>query len=255
MIRKADLLRPYPEFGGITETQPIGYSFYHALQVRAEKRFSHGYTLNVAYTWSKAMDANRFLNPGDAALEYSISEIDRPHRLVISGLYELPFGRGRRFASNLAKSLDYVIGGWQLNGVVAHQSGPPLRFDNNVILRGSFNDIALSSDQRSVDRWFNTSVFDTNSAKYPDPDYRIRTFPHFLAGVRGDGQSKWDFSLIKHFPITERVRLQFRAETYNALNHPNFDTPNTTVTGKTFGVVNSQGGLSREFQFALKLTF
>lgn len=254
-IKVADLLRPYPEFSSITETQPIGYSLYHSLQVRAEKRFSHGYTLNVAYTWSKAMDALRFLNPGDAALEYSISENDRPHRLVISGLCELPIGRGRAFASNLPKSLDYAIGGWQLNGVVAQQSGPPLRFDNNVILSGSFNAIALPSDQRSVDRWFNTSVFDTNSVHYANADYRIRTFPHFLSNVRGDGQSKWDFSLIKHFPITERVRLQFRAETYNALNHPNFDTPNTTVTGSTFGFVNSQGGLSREFQFALKLTF
>src|SRR5260370_382327 len=132
---------------------------YHSLQVRAEKRFSQGYTLNLAYTWSKAIDALRFLNPGDAALEYSISDIDRPHRLVISGLCELPFGRGRTFATNLPKVLDYVVGGWQLNGVVTKQSGPPLRFDNNVILRGSFNAIALPSDQRSVDRWFNTSVF------------------------------------------------------------------------------------------------
>lgn len=254
-IMRADLLRPYPEFGSITETQPIGYSIYHSLQVRAEKRFAHGYTLNVAYTWAKAMDGIRFLNPADTALEYLISENDRPHRLVISGLYELPFGKGRAFASDLPKALDYVIGGWQLNGVIAKQSGPPLMW-GDVILRGNVKDIPLPSDQRSVDRWFNTSVFERDSSKQLDQNFQIRTFPHFLPRVRAAGQSKWDFSLIKHFPLTERVNLQFRAESYDALNHPNFDPPSTNVTDPTkFGTVNSQGGLSREFQFALKLTF
>ena len=251
---RANLLRPYPEFGSITETQSIGYSWYHSLQVRAEKRFSRGYTVNLAYTWSKSLEAISFLNPGDAALDRSISRNDRPHRVVISGLYELPFGRGRSFASNIPKVLDYLIGGWQLNGVIAKQSGPPLKF-GDVILRGSVKDIPLPPDQRSVDRWFNTSLFETSPSKQLDPTFQIRTFPQYLAAVRGDGQSKWDFSLIKYFQITERTRLQFRAETYDVLNHPNFDTPNMTVTSKSFGTINSQGGLSREFQFALKLTF
>lgn len=254
-ITRADLLRPYPEFGSIIETQPIGYSWYHALQVRAEKRFSHGYTLNLAYTWAKAMDAVRFLNPSDLAPEYSISEFDRPHRLVISALFELPFGRGRAIASGVPKIVDAVIGGWQLNGVITRQSGPPLKFDSPVILRGSINDVLLSSDKRSVSRWFNTSAFETGKNKQPDPDLQIRTFPHLISRIRGDGQSKWDLSLIKHFALTERVRLQFRAESYDALNHPNFDTPNTSPTSSDFGKIKSQGGLSREFQFALKLTF
>jgi hypothetical protein len=253
-ITRADLLRPYPQFGSITETQGIGYSWYHSLQLRVEKRFAHGYTLNLAYTWAKATEGTRFLNPADAALAYSVSENDRPHRLVISGLYELPFGRGRAFASSVPKALDHLIGGWQFNGVVAKQSGPPLAF-GNVILRGSVADIPLPSDQRTVDRWFNTSVFERLSGKQLRADYQIRTFPFFLSSVRGDGQSKWDVSLIKYFPLTERLRLQFRAETYDVLNHPNFDTPNMTVTDAKFGAVNSQGGLSREFQFALRLTF
>ena len=253
-ITRADLLRPYPEFGSITETQPIGYSWYHALQFRAEKRFSHGYTLNVAYTWGKTTEATSLLNPADLDPLYSISANDRPHRLVISGVYELPFGRRRPFGSNLPKPLDYVIGGWQLNAVVTNQSGPPLAF-GDVILRGSINDIALSSDLRSVDRWFNTSVFETDPNKQLDPTYQIRTFPFYISKVRSDGQSKWDISLIKFFSLTERVHLQFRAETYDFLNHPNFDTPNMNPTDKNFGVVSSQGGLSREFQFALKLTF
>jgi hypothetical protein len=254
LITRADLLRPYPQFGSVTETESIGYSLYNALQLRAEKRFSKGYTLNVAYTWSKAMDALRFLNPADTTLEYGISENDRPHRLVVSGLYELPFGRGRTFGSGLSKVLDAVIGSWQLNGVYAKQSGPPIMF-GDVILRGSVNDIPLPSDQQSVDRWFNTSVFERDSRKQLDPNFQLRPFPHFLSGVRADGQSKLDLSLIKVFQLTGRARIQFRAESYNVLNHPNFDGPNTDPTNKAFGTVNSQGGLSREFQFALNLVF
>jgi hypothetical protein len=254
LIARADLLRPYPEFGSITETESTGYSLYDALQVRAEKRFSRGYSLNVAYTWSRAMDALRFLNAADTKPTYGVSEFDRPHRLVVSGLYELPLGRGRALGSNLPKALDVAIGGWQLNGVYAKQSGPPLLF-GDVILRGGVNDIPLPSGQQSVDRWFNTSTFERDSKKQLDPNFQIRTFPFFLPGVRGAGQSKLDLSLIKQFQLPGRVRMQFRAESYNVLNHPNFDTPNTDPANRSFGTVNSQGGLSREFQFALNLVF
>jgi hypothetical protein len=254
LITRADLLRPYPEFGSITETQSIGYSLYNALQVRAEKRFSRGYTLNVAYTWSRAMDALRFLNPGDTALVYALGDNDRPHRLVVSGLYELPIGRGRAMASNIPTALDAVIGGWQLNGVFAKQSGPAIGF-GDVILRGSVNDVPLPAGQRSVDQWFNTSLFERDSKKQLDPNFQIRTFPLSLPGVRADGQSKLDLSLIKQFQVTGRVRMQFRVESYNVLNHPNFDPPNADPVNKAFGTVNSQGGLSREFQLALNVVF
>jgi hypothetical protein len=143
-ISRADLLRPYPEFGSITETESIGYSLYNALQLRAEKRFSHGYTLNVAYTYSRAMDALTFLNPSDTKPWYGLSDNDRPHRLVVSSLYELPFGRGRRFGANVPRAFDAVMGGWQLNGVFAMQSGPAIAF-GDVILRGSASDVALSN--------------------------------------------------------------------------------------------------------------
>lgn len=257
-----DLLRPFPEFGlisakdgstSIIEKESNGYSKYHALQVRGEKRFSHGYTLNVAYTWAKAMDGVRYLNPTDIRPEYDISEFDRPHRIVASAVYDLPFGKGRTYGSSLPKALGYVVGEWTMSSTFAMQSGPPLGPWNDVILRGNIRDVALSG--RNVDHWFNTSLFETNSTKQPNADYQIRTFPHFLPQVRGDGQQKWDLSLIKNFPFTERIGMQFRAESYNVLNHPNFDTPNIDPTSGGFGKVTSQGGLSREFQFALKLTF
>jgi hypothetical protein len=252
-IAVSDLLRPYPEFGDITETQPIGYSWYHALQVRIEKRFSHGYMAGVSYTYSKNMEATGFLNAGDPSVNRAISSLDRPHRLNIQSIVELPFGRGRLLASQIPKVLDYAIGGWQLNTIFTYQSGAPLSF-GNIIFLGDIHNIPLASDQRSVSQWFNTAAgFVTASSQQLASN--IRTFPRYLAGVRGDGQTDWNLSLTKHFALTERVKLEFRFEGYDVLNHPNFSDPSTTVTSSAFGTVSGQAGLSREFQGALKVTF
>jgi hypothetical protein len=251
-ISRNDLLRPFPQFGTVEETQPIGYAWYHGWLWRLEKRFSRGYTLHAAYTWSKAMEATSFLNSVDPLPDRSISRYDRPHRLVVSGIAELPFGRGRAFAAGIPKALDHFLGGWQLNAVVTKQSGPPLAF-GDVIYRGNIKDIPLPKSQRSVDRWFNTSGFERRPSQ--QLEYNVRRFPRYLSGVRGDGHSKWDFSATKHFRLSERADLQFRAECYNCLNHPNFETPNMTVTSSLFGTISEQGGTSRQFQGALKLTF
>jgi hypothetical protein len=252
-ITVADLLRPYPQFGDIIETDPIGYSWYHALQVRAEKRFAKGYMAGVSYTCSKNMEATSFLNAGDASVNRSISALDRPHRFNFQTMIELPFGRGRALGSHMSKALDAIVGGWQVNSIFTYQSGAPQSF-GNIIFLGDLHDIPLSSDQRSVNRWFNTAAgFVTASAQ--QPSFNIRTFPKYLAGVRGDGQTDWNASLLKTFSIRERVKLQLRFEGYDILNHPNFSDPNTTVTSSAFGTVTSQAGLSREFQGALRLSF
>src|SRR5205814_1099826 len=133
-IAVSDLLRPYSAFGDITETQPIGYSWYHALQVRAEKRFSHGYMAGVSYTFAKNMDATGFLNAGDPAVNRTISGLDRPHRLNIHSIVELPFGRGRALGSNLPKAIEAVAGGWQVNSIFTYQSGSPQSFGNIIFL-------------------------------------------------------------------------------------------------------------------------
>jgi hypothetical protein len=252
-IAVSDLLRPYPQFGDITETQPLGYSWYHALQVRAEKRFAHGYMFGASYTFSKNMEATSFLNAGDAAVNRSIGSLDRPHRLNLQGIVELPFGRGREIGSNMPKVVDAVLGGWQINNIVTYQTGAPLGF-GNIIFTGNLHDIPLSSSERSADRWFNTSAgFVTASAQQLASN--IRTFPKALAGVRGDGQTDWNASLIKHFKLRERINLELRFEGYDIMNHPNFSDPNTTVTSSAFGTVTSQAGLSREFQGAVRIAF
>ena len=252
-IAVSDLLRPYPQFGDITETQPLGYSWYHALQVRGEKRLSHGYLIGASYTFSKNMEATSFLNAGDPAVNRSIGSLDRPHRLNLQGLIELPLGRGRAFGSHMPKVLDGFLGGWQVNNIFTYQSGAPLGF-GNIIFNGNLHDIPLTSGERSANRWFNTGAgFVTASSQ--QLSMNIRTFPKALAGVRGDGQTAWNASVIKHFRMKERINLELRFEGYDILNHPNFSDPNTTVTSSAFGTVTSQAGLSREFQAAARITF
>lgn len=252
-ISREQLLRPFPHFGAVTVEEPIGYSWYHSMQSKIEKRFAKGFTFQLAYTWSKQMDATEFLNAGDPLPYETISAGDRTHRIAASGIIELPFGKGRAFASDLPRWADTVVGGWQIAYVVQRQSGPPIGF-GNIIFTGDIKNIALDKDQREVDRWFNTDAgFNKNAAQQLGSN--IRTFPLRFNGLRGDDQQRWDFSLSKKFIITERVNASFRAEAFNAFNHVNFSTPNTNPTDSNFGRITGTQSAARSWQFALKVTY
>ncbi len=250
-MARSSLLLPYPEFGNVTYLDPVGYSWYHSLQAQGEKRFSHGFTLQVAYTWSRAMDATTFLNAQDPRPYESLSSIDRAHRVTGSGIWELPFGKGRHFLAHMPRALDFVAGGWQLSGAFQRQSGQPIDWGQMIII-GDSTKLALASDQRNVDHWFNTAIFDRVSGDQVASN--LRTFPLRFSNVRFDSQRRLDFSINKMFPITERVKMRFRADSFNALNTPVAQGPNTTATGSTFGVVSGQEP-PRSFQFSLNLQF
>jgi outer membrane receptor protein involved in Fe transport len=250
---RASLLQPYPEFGNITVLQPQGYSWYHSLQIKLERRLLKGFTLQVGYTHSKFMQATEYLNPTDPTPYRVISDMDRPNLFTVSGLWEVPVGRGRRFGSNLPRALNFVIGNWQLDGSEVHQSGAPLSW-GNIIFNGDLHSIPLAGSQTTVDRWFNVDAgFNRNSAQQLANN--IRTFPLRLSGVRGDGQTIVNFSLLRNYTIIERVKAQFRAEVYNAFNHPVFDLPNTTPTSSAFGTVTQSISEPRGIQLALKIVF
>jgi len=252
-ISRANLLRPYPHFGDMSVNEPVGYSWYHSLQVRGEKRFASGFSLQTAYTFSKFMQATEFLNPTDPTPYRVISDVDRPHVFTFSGLWELPFGRGRRFGRSMPSVANALASGWQLNGTIIRQAGPPLAF-GNIIFNGNLKDIPLPKSQRSVDRWFNIDAgFERNSARQLANN--IRAFPLRLSGVRGDGQATWNFSLLKNMRIHERLSAEFRVESYNTMNHPSFDVPNRTPTSSAFGAITNTTSEPRGFQFALKLKF
>jgi hypothetical protein len=252
-IAVSDLLRPFPQFGDITRLDNNGYSWYHSMQVRVEKRFSHGYTLNAAYTWSRYNDATSYLNAGDTTLNRSISQYDRPQRIVVSGIWDLPVGRGKAYLRNLNRGVDVLIGGWQLNTSFERQSGAPLSFGDVIFNGGDLNQIALASGNRSVDHWFNTALFQTASTAQRQFD--IRTFPKYISSVRGPNQDQLNGSAFKTVKFGGSLAMQLRVECYDITNHENFDAPNTTPTSSSFGIVSTQGSPGRQIQAALRLFF
>jgi hypothetical protein len=250
-ISRSGLLLPYPQFGNITYLDPAGYSWYHALQSQAEKRFSKGFTLQMAYTWSRAMEATSFLNAQDPLPYRSLSSIDRAHRITGSGIWELPFGHGRKWGAHMNPVLNFIAGGWQLSGAFQRQSGQPIDW-GQMIITGDSTKLALPSDQRNTDHWFNTSIFDRASGDQLASN--IRTFPLRFSNVRFDSQRRLDLSANKIFPISERFKLRFRGDTFNALNTPVLRGPNTTATSSAFGTSTDQEP-PRSFQFSLNLQF
>jgi hypothetical protein len=193
------------------------------------------------------------LNPADAMPAEMISPFDRPHRLSISSVYELPFGRGKGLLNTENPVLSRIIGGWQLNGIYTYQSGAPIEFTNgNFSFNGSFSDIALDNPTR--ERWLNTGAgFNRNSAQALDRF--VRTFPRWISSVRGHRLSNVDFSIIKNTVITERVNVQFRAEALNAFNSPNFSNPEANPTSANFGVVTNVSNYARRIQLGARVVF
>jgi len=244
-VQAQQLVRPFPQFTGVATDQQIGKSWYNSVQARLEKRFSAGFQFQLDYTWSKNIEAIGFLNTDDPQLERAISDIDRPHRLSFSGIYEVPFGRAGR--PRLERAL---AGGWQLQAVWQRNSGPPLGFGNALLLQ-SVTSIPVRNP--TLNRWFNTDVFDQLPAN--QLDLNLRTLSSRFTGARAPFQETWDLSALRNIRIREAWRLQLRAEFLNAMNRTNFANPNTAPTNTLFGRITSNNGFPRQVHLALKLLF
>ena len=231
----SQLVLPYPEFGTVTTTYSGGFSWYHALELRAEKRISKGFTMQANFAWSKFIEATKKLNPTDAEPTHFISSLDRPIDFTASGVYQLPFGKGQQFISRAPGVVNQIVGGWSIQAIYQNRSGAPLTF-GNIIFNGDIHDIALSSSQRSLSHWFDTNAGFNRTSRQQLAD-NIRTFPLALSGVRTDGVNNWDMGLFKAFAIKERARFELRFEGSDMLNHPQFAAPNTTPTSSLFGQV------------------
>ena len=253
-IPRERLLRPYPQFDAVNTTTNEGLSWYHALQSGLEKRFGAGYTIGASYTYSRFMEQVDFLNAGDPEPTKVISSQDVPHRLTVNGIWELPFGRGRRFGANVPASASAIIGGWQIQGIYTYQTGFPIGF-GNIIFTGNLDDIALPGSERTVDRWFNTDA-GFNRASAQQLGSNVRTFPLRLDSVRTDTVKNVDLSVIKNTSIAGKT-LQLRFESLNALNHPLFPGPNTNPTAATFGEISAstQQNYARRTQVMVKFIF
>ena len=234
-LQRSQLLSPFPHFNGVSTTLSDGFSWYHAGHLRFERRFARGLGIQATYTWSKFMEAVDRLNAQDLHPHHAVSPQDRPHHIVASGQYELPFGRGSLASRHAA--LNHVLGGWSVQAIYQWQSGAPVGF-GNIIFRGFLADMVLPRSQRKVERWFN---IDAGFERDPRRQLvsNLRTFPLRLTGLRADGWNNWDLSLFKTLRPHERVSLQLRAEAQDALNHAMFQGPNTAPTNTLFGTVNA----------------
>jgi len=272
---------PYPQFDDVSMAEPDNRdSIYHSLQAKFQKRFSAGASILAAYTVSKLIDnTNSEINWLEAASpgwgdanaynlrgERSLDGFDVPQRFVLSGVLDLPVGRGKKFAGDVGPVADKVIGGWGVNTIVTLQSGFPLSIGgcNGALANTGIPNVGCprativgprkmtsgSLNQRLTE-WFDTSAFAfTNNYGYGTDS---RTEPN----LRGDGSKNIDFAAFKNtkFGPDDRLGLEFRAEFFNFFNHPQFSPPNTSFGSPNFGQVTSQYNLPRVIQFGLRLTF
>jgi hypothetical protein len=274
-VARGQLLRPFPQYTGYAATAAgAANSRYHALQVKLEKRFKSGGTLLASYTHSKLISDTEQLanfasgvgnqtyqNFNNLRAERSLAGFDTPENLVVSYVYDLPAGKGRRFLRNLPGPANALISGWGINGISMFTAGTPLSFltVNNTtnsfggnqrpnVVAGCEKSIEGSAQSR-VNAWFNTACF-TAPAAFTFGN-ESRTDPN----LRTAGIANWDFATFKDTQIRERFALQFRAEIFNLFNRVQFGAPNQTQGGATFGVVNTQAGNQRLVQLALRLKF
>ncbi|MEI8083754.1 MAG: hypothetical protein WCI74_18100, partial [Actinomycetes bacterium] len=266
-IQRQELLRPFPQFGDITQNAlSIGTSWYNSLQVIVQKRVSHGLTFTSSYTYSRSMERTSFLNSQDTDPITQVTDYDRPHIWVFSGVYELPFGKGRRIGGAATGLLDHLIGGWQVNWNFNWQSGRPLGQP------GGLEPIAGKSaklDKPTPDRWFNTCYADLNGALqkclagenpvwYQRPIFTLRTTPNRFSDIRVPWKPTLDASLFKRLSLPRKLRLELRIEAFNLMNTDILPGPNTTYNDSNFGRIPTPRGsvyFPRNVQLGMKLFF
>jgi hypothetical protein len=251
---------PYPQYpNGVTVQSSIGSSYYHALQMKAERRFSAGLAFLAAYTWQRTMAVGDqgYRDPvNNRNLDRGVEANSTPHRFTIGYNYELPFGRGKRWVTGGVAN--QVLGGWEINGITTLQSGFPLVFASNVntCQCGVTNrpnvafDPRLGSSERTTERYFNVDAFSIPA------QYQIGNAGRGL--VYGPGLMNHDVNIGKRFfvpKLPERSNVEFRGEIYNLTNTPYFNNPNTSIGTATAGRITGVADTSRRMQLGLKLNF
>jgi len=241
-IRKNQLLRAFPHMSGVsTATAPLGEARTHGLEVTFQRRFSKGFNLNLGYTRLRTREADFFNDEFDSLPAWRQSNDGRPHRLVASGIYELPFGKGRPFATGGLWS--HLLGGFQIAATYECQPGPLIGW-GNVFYYGEIEDIAAGV--RTLDRWFNTDGFERVAARGPAA-YHRRVFPTRIEGLRADFANQWNTNLQRDFRLKEGLTLQLRVDALNLQNRTQFQAPNATPTSTDFGRVTAQTNTRNRF--------
>ena len=283
---------PYPDFPtGDTYSTMAGDSYYHALQLNYERRFSAGLSVLANFTWSKCRtDAQDVLNGtaiGERAArlpgfglrgDYGLCDFDISKVFHLSGNYELPFGHGHRFLGNSKGVADAVIGGWSTNWILTLQDGQPWTVGCVISTTSDYGCDALlvpgqsiTSGPHNVNQWINPAAFQSPPVATTIGQSNYAPLGGAPTQFYGPGFHRLDFSMFKSFRATEKTHFEFRAEFFNLTNHPNFSPPGfggngvTAAPGaldytspSTFGKITSTRDFQndqREIQFALKFYF
>jgi hypothetical protein len=252
-----------PTLADVTWAVSDGLAAYHAFQFSAEKRLTAGLSGLLSYTWGHSIDTvgQSFgggaegplpQNPLNRRADRGNSPFDIRHRLTIAWNYSLPFGKGKKWLSGGGPA-EYVLGGWQINGINTFQTGLPFTPTANTSTLNTGTGSRPNRtgngklDNPTIDRWFDTSAFATPAQfSYGNSGRNI---------LYGPGRVNMDFSLFKEFRLVEAVKLQFRTEFFNVFNHAQFDLPNAAVGAGNAGTITGIVGTPRQIQFGLKLVF
>ena len=262
-------LRPLAYVGSVSGTATFGIGNYEGITAQLEKRLSAGLQFTAAYTYGHSL-ANSgttlsgspglgTLDPTNISSSYTSSSWDIRHNFVSGFNYEIPFGRGKQYGANLNKFVQTVAGDWQLNGIVSLRTGQPYTLGASGcqlvsdgahcgpdLISGSAN--AAPPGGRTPSEWFNTANF--------GPPSPLSQGNLGLQTMSGPPTKTLDFSVFKNFDFTERWKLEFRAESFNLFNTPQFSFPDNNLQDANFGKITStQTGLNRQFQFSLRLMF
>jgi len=262
------LLRPTPYIGGISGTASFGKGNYHGMTAKFEKRYAQGLWFLGSYTFGHALaDTGTTLSgstgfgtpdPRNYGSGYSSAAWDIRHNITASFAYDLPFGKGKKFGTNMNRAADAIVGNWQVNGIWTWHTGNPFTIRWNGC-QGQWNacrpDLVSGKNPndapsagRSPDLWFDTSAV---KAAAPLTGGNLGLQSNFAPSA-----SLLDFSIFKNFVITERFKVQFRAEGTNVFNTPWFSTPVNNLQASNFGqVTGTYSGSERHIQMALRLQF
>ena len=260
-VGRAQLLRPYPQFSSVLPLfLPGGQTKYDSLQAKVEKRTSFGLEVNASYVFSKTFDTNTVHQDSyNPSADYAVASQYTPHRFVGGYTYQFPVGIGRHFGSTMPRALDAAIGGWQVNGITTVQSGNPLQVTaSNVagistqIEYANYNgqNPTLSGDiHQRLNRYFDTSTYSQPAA------FTLGNGPAYNSRLLSPRLVTTDFSLFKEFHPFRETAIQLRGEAFNAFNHVQFGSPNTSVNSTSFGRITTQANGPRQLQFGAKLLF
>ncbi len=267
-VQYGQLLRPHPQFLNMVATASVGRSSYNALQLSLEHRFSSDLALLFTYTHSKMIDdvgdyflANQPQDNNCLKCDRSISTQDLPDVIRLSGQYVLPFGQGKKFASQGLASR--IAGGFTLGSFFTYDDGLPIAvtssnfsnsFGGGIVMRPDAT--GLSTSVSGGPQIVNGGLYFNPAAFAPTPSYQFGNVSRFLSSVRAPGTFNWDMMVSRRFRLREGLSLDFRGEFFNAFNHVQFGGPNTSITSSTFGhIYLTQVNTARSIQGSLRLSF